>query len=65
MDDVTEVRRLLDSGINVERRNFMRQTALMQASGSGRLECAQLLIERGADVNAITVCIPAISCASA
>ena len=48
------VRSLLDNcaaDIDVEDRNNHRQTALDAASDNGKLDVAELLIERGADVN--------------
>ena len=51
-----EVRRILDTGIDVNARNDgSRETALMTASGGGNLETVRLLVERGADVNARSV----------
>ena len=49
-----KLRQLLDDGVKIEKRNKRGQTALMQASIYGRLKCAELLLGRGADVNAIT-----------
>ena len=48
-----EVRRMLDTGIDVNARNDgSRETALMTAAGGGNLETVRLLVERGADINA-------------
>ena len=48
-----EVRKMLDSGINVNVRNDgNRETALMTAAGGGNVETVKLLINRGAEINA-------------
>lgn len=48
-----EVRKMLDSDIDVNARNEgSRETALMTAAGGGNVDTVKLLIERGADVNA-------------
>lgn len=49
---VEQLRALLDDGANIERKNNHGHTALVQAAGCGRSECVQLLLDRGADVNA-------------
>ena len=51
--DIKKIRQLLDDGVNIDRRNQNGETTLMQASAAGRLECVQLLLDRGADVNAV------------
>ena len=51
--DVTKIRQLLDDGVLVNRANNRGETALMHATLRGHLQCMQLLIDRGADVNAI------------
>ena len=51
-----EVRSILDSGVDVNARNYgSRETALMTAAGGGNIETVRLLVERGADVNAKSV----------
>jgi hypothetical protein len=52
-DDLTEVRRLLESGTPVNASNsILGRTALLAAAGQGYVEVVRLLLERGADVNA-------------
>jgi ankyrin repeat protein len=43
---------LLDSGVEVDSRDFLGKTPLMAAAGAGHLDIVKLLIARGADVNA-------------
>jgi uncharacterized protein len=47
------VRTLLDAGANVDAPNLDNQTTLMVATQLGALDIAQLLIKRGANVNAV------------
>src|SRR5208283_3075670 len=47
-----QVKSLLDKGAPVDGKNTDGWTALMLASGNGRMDVMQLLIERGADINA-------------
>jgi len=49
-----EVEKLLSSGVPVDLANDIGNTALMSAVRSYRVEMAVLLIEHGADVNALT-----------
>jgi ankyrin repeat protein len=50
--DVATLRRLLDAGVPVDRRDGQGRTALLAATHADRIDAARLLIERGADVNA-------------
>ena len=50
--EIDKVRRLLDTGIDVNLRDEDGRTALFSAIKGGECEIAQLLIERGADVGA-------------
>lgn len=50
--DVAELKKLLDQGVNVDSKNKYGVTALGFACSKGQLDAVQLLIERGADVNA-------------
>ena len=43
---------MLKAGVNVDKRNDHRQTALLVATHSNNVELARMLIEAGADVNA-------------
>jgi hypothetical protein len=55
--DITKVRNLLDKGTDVNTKNkqgyFFEYTALMAAAGNGHTELVKLLIDKGADMNAI------------
>lgn len=48
-----EVRRLIKEGVDVNKRTGSGETALMLAVWDNRIEVARILIEHGADVNAI------------
>jgi len=50
--DVTELKKLLDQGVNVDSKSKYGVTALGFACSKGQLDAVQLLIERGANVNA-------------
>ena len=49
--DVSEVRRLLETGVPVDSRGEIGSTALHGAAVSKRIEVVRLLLEKGADVN--------------
>eukprot|EP00756_Hemistasia_phaeocysticola_P008006 Hpha_TRINITY_DN14464_c0_g1::TRINITY_DN14464_c0_g1_i1::g.157384::m.157384/K01425/glsA, GLS; glutaminase len=49
--DVDVLEALLDSGLPAGQGDYDRRTALHLASEEGHLECVQLLVEHGADVN--------------
>ena len=51
--DVEQVRQLLDAGVDVNARNNMGNTALREAVRSRHVAVVKLLVERGADVNAV------------
>jgi len=50
--DLTEVKRLLNEGVDVNAREASGATALLLALSEGNLDVAQLLIEAGVDINA-------------
>jgi outer membrane protein assembly factor BamB len=50
--DVAELKKLLDQGVNVDSKNKYGVTALGFACSKGHLDAVQLLIERGANINA-------------
>src|SRR5262245_26656349 len=50
--DVTELKKLLDQGVKVDSTNKYGVTALGFACSKGHLDAVQLLVERGANVNA-------------
>lgn len=50
--DVAELKKLLEQGVNVDSKNKYGVTALAFACSKGQLDAVQLLIERGANVNA-------------
>ena len=50
--DLAALRRLLDAGVPVDARDARRRTALLVATHANHIDVAQLLIQRGADVNA-------------
>lgn len=49
--DTAEVRRLIESGADVNAANNAGVTPLMNAGGTGNKEAVELLIQKGADVN--------------
>ncbi|MDR9437511.1 MAG: ankyrin repeat domain-containing protein [Thiohalophilus sp.] len=50
--EVTEVRRLLDKGVEVDARDNCSWTPLMRAAQNGHLVVVQELLQAGADINA-------------
>lgn len=50
--ETAEVKRLLDSGVDTDIRDYSCRTALMWAAHAGSLEVIELLLSQGADVNA-------------
>jgi len=52
--DVTEVRRLLGNGANVNAADSDGETVLMRAAAQGYAAVVQQLLDKGADVNAQT-----------
>lgn len=50
--DVASVRRLLDTGFDVDARDAFDRTPLIHAAFAGKLEVVALLLERGADLHA-------------
>lgn len=52
-EDLVEIRRLLDSGVDVNATNKHGWTPLMLAAGSGNLPILKLLLSKGADVRAV------------
>src|SRR5262249_59273446 len=50
--DAEALRRLLDSGVEVDFRDQTKATPLMIASAAGKLASVKVLVERGADVDA-------------
>jgi len=50
--DLTEVKRLIDEGVDVNAREASGATALLLALSEGNTDVAQLLIEAGVDINA-------------
>ena len=53
MNDVAQVRTLLEGGADTESRDAHGNTALHFAAGYGYAEIAQVLVDFGADVNAV------------
>lgn len=51
-DNLEEVKRLLDEGVEINAWNKDGDTALMYASEDGKIELVKLLLDKGADVNA-------------
>lgn len=49
--NIKTVRRLLDSGVNVDSRNSQHFTSLMAAAIRGQAEVVELLLNRGADIS--------------
>lgn len=49
--DIGTVRKMLDSGQDINAKDADGQTALMRATATGRLEVVQLLLEKGAALN--------------
>ncbi|WP_017663023.1 ankyrin repeat domain-containing protein [Baaleninema simplex] len=49
--DLDRLQRLLAAGVDPNRADFRRRTALAQAAGSGQVEAMRVLLEAGADVN--------------
>ena len=50
--DVEVVRKLVDTGVDLNVRNDIERTALIVAALNGHAEIAQILIDAGADANA-------------
>jgi ankyrin repeat protein len=53
--DVSEARRLLEQGTNVNAREEEGETPLMYAAVEDRTEVAKLLLDRGADIDAVSL----------
>lgn len=52
-DDLVAVRRLLDAGADVNSRNEQGETAFSFACSANALRVAQLLFDRGAEINMV------------
>jgi ankyrin repeat protein len=52
--DLEAVKKVIEKGGDVNKRDIAGQTALMYAAESGSLEVVKYLIEKGADVNAVS-----------
>ena len=55
--DVNIIKQMLDDGIDVNLRNEENRTALMRCARRGRKQATQLLLDAGADINALTIII--------
>lgn len=51
-EDMSELVRLLDAGVDIEDRDDVALTPLIEASRRGSIEMVEMLIERGADISA-------------
>ena len=51
-EDIDEVQRQLDAGVDVNEENSIGYTPLHYAAGVGRIDIVELLIEHGANINA-------------
>ena len=51
-NDVARMAQLLDAGVDIEIKNGDGNTALMEAVLRGKKESVELLLEKGADINA-------------
>ena len=54
-NDLASLRMLLDKGAAVEAKDEAGRTPLMWAAGNGNLKAVELLLARGADVNAVSL----------
>jgi len=52
--DLAEVKKMIEKGANVDKKDIAGQTPLMWAAGSGGLEMVKYLVENGAEVNAVS-----------
>ncbi|MBN2273547.1 MAG: ankyrin repeat domain-containing protein [Bacteroidales bacterium] len=52
--ELETVKKVIEKGGNVDKKDIAGQTALMYAAESGSLEVIKYLVEKGADVNAVS-----------